>query len=72
MSVSRLRLLAQGAAIGLVCLLFALLAWSLLYEEGGDLAAAANRGVDRRHPTLRSRGLMATANCSAPPSAGRS
>ena len=42
--MSRLRLLAQGAAIGLVCLLFGLLAWSLLSDEGGDLAAAANRG----------------------------
>ena len=42
--MSRLRPLAQGAAIGLVVLLFALLAWSLLNDEGGDLAAAANRG----------------------------
>jgi cytochrome c biogenesis protein CcmG/thiol:disulfide interchange protein DsbE len=31
-------------AIGLVVLLFILLAWSLLDDEGGDLAAAANRG----------------------------
>jgi cytochrome c biogenesis protein CcmG, thiol:disulfide interchange protein DsbE len=35
---------AQGVAIGLVVLLFILLAWSLLNDEGGDLAAAANRG----------------------------
>jgi cytochrome c biogenesis protein CcmG, thiol:disulfide interchange protein DsbE len=35
---------AQGVAIGLVVLLFILLAWSLLDDEGGDLAAAANRG----------------------------
>jgi cytochrome c biogenesis protein CcmG, thiol:disulfide interchange protein DsbE len=35
---------AQGVAIGLVVLLFALLAWSLVAEEGGDLAAAAARG----------------------------
>jgi len=41
---SRARLVAQGAAIGLVALLFILLAWSLLTDEGGDLAAAANRG----------------------------
>jgi cytochrome c biogenesis protein CcmG, thiol:disulfide interchange protein DsbE len=41
---SRLRLVAQGVAIGLVALLFALLAWSLLNDEGGGLAAAANRG----------------------------
>jgi cytochrome c biogenesis protein CcmG, thiol:disulfide interchange protein DsbE len=41
---SRVRLVAQGAAIGLVALLFVLLAWSLLNDEGGGLAAAANRG----------------------------
>jgi cytochrome c biogenesis protein CcmG/thiol:disulfide interchange protein DsbE len=41
---SRVRLVAQGVAIGLVALLFILLAWSLLQDEGGDLAAAANRG----------------------------
>jgi cytochrome c biogenesis protein CcmG/thiol:disulfide interchange protein DsbE len=35
---------AQGVAIGLVALLFILLAWSLLDNEGGGLAAAANRG----------------------------
>jgi cytochrome c biogenesis protein CcmG, thiol:disulfide interchange protein DsbE len=35
---------AQGVAIGLVALLFILLAWSLLNDEGGGLAAAANRG----------------------------
>jgi cytochrome c biogenesis protein CcmG, thiol:disulfide interchange protein DsbE len=34
----------QGVAIGLVALLFILLAWSLLTDEGGDLAAKANRG----------------------------
>jgi cytochrome c biogenesis protein CcmG, thiol:disulfide interchange protein DsbE len=39
-----MRLVAQGVAIGLVALLFILLAWSLLEDEGGDLAAAANRG----------------------------
>lgn len=41
---SRARLVAQGVAIGLVVLLFILLAWSLLQDEGGDLAAAAARG----------------------------
>jgi cytochrome c biogenesis protein CcmG, thiol:disulfide interchange protein DsbE len=41
---SRARLVAQGVAIGLVVLLFILLAWSLLNDEGGGLAAAANRG----------------------------
>ena len=41
---SRARLVAQGVAIGLVALLFILLAWSLLNDEGGGLAAAANRG----------------------------
>jgi cytochrome c biogenesis protein CcmG/thiol:disulfide interchange protein DsbE len=41
---SRARLVAQGVAIGLVALLFILLAWSLLKDEGGTLAAAANRG----------------------------
>jgi len=37
-------LVAQGVAVGLVVLLFILLAWTLLTEEGGDLAAAAARG----------------------------
>jgi cytochrome c biogenesis protein CcmG, thiol:disulfide interchange protein DsbE len=41
---SRARLVGQGVAIGLVALLFILLAWSLLTEEGGNLAAAAARG----------------------------
>lgn len=41
---SRARLVAQGTAIGLVALLFVLLAWSLLHDEGGDLAKKANRG----------------------------
>jgi cytochrome c biogenesis protein CcmG/thiol:disulfide interchange protein DsbE len=40
----RARLAAQGAAIGLVALLFILLAWSLLHDEGGDLSKQANRG----------------------------
>jgi cytochrome c biogenesis protein CcmG, thiol:disulfide interchange protein DsbE len=41
---SRGRLVGQGMAIGLVALLFLLLAWSLVSDEGGDLAAAAARG----------------------------
>ena len=40
----RARLVGQGVAIGLVALLFALLTWSLLTDEGGTLAAQANRG----------------------------
>jgi cytochrome c biogenesis protein CcmG, thiol:disulfide interchange protein DsbE len=40
----RARLVAQGVAVGLVALLFTLLVWSLVTEEGGDLAAAAARG----------------------------
>jgi cytochrome c biogenesis protein CcmG, thiol:disulfide interchange protein DsbE len=40
----RARLVAQGVAIGLVALLFVLLAWSLLHDEGGDLSKQANRG----------------------------
>ena len=38
------RLVAQGVAVGLVALLFLLLDWTLVTEEGGDLAAAAARG----------------------------
>src|SRR5262245_13998315 len=41
---SRARLVAQGVAIGLVALLFILLAWSLLHHEGGNLSKKANRG----------------------------
>jgi cytochrome c biogenesis protein CcmG/thiol:disulfide interchange protein DsbE len=40
----RARLVGQGVAIGLVGLLFVLLVWALVHDEGGDLAAAANRG----------------------------
>jgi peroxiredoxin len=40
----RAKLVAQGVALGLVALLFLLLAWSLLTGKGGDLAAAAERG----------------------------
>jgi peroxiredoxin len=34
----------QGVAIGIVALLFALLAWSLVTDEGGSLGKKANRG----------------------------
>jgi cytochrome c biogenesis protein CcmG/thiol:disulfide interchange protein DsbE len=40
----RARLVGQGVAVGLVALLFILLAWSLLTDEGGTLAKKANRG----------------------------
>ena len=40
----RAKLVAQGAAIGLVVLLFVLLAWSLVGNDSGGLAAAAARG----------------------------
>lgn len=36
--------MGQGVAIGLVALLFVLLAWSLAHNEGGDLSKRANRG----------------------------
>jgi cytochrome c biogenesis protein CcmG, thiol:disulfide interchange protein DsbE len=41
---SRARLVAQGLAIGLVALLFILLAWSILHDEGGGVAGAVARG----------------------------
>jgi hypothetical protein len=41
---SRARLVGQGVAIGLVALLFILLAWSLLSDDGGDLKKAVARG----------------------------
>jgi cytochrome c biogenesis protein CcmG, thiol:disulfide interchange protein DsbE len=40
----RLLLVAQGAAVGLVVLLFGLLLWRLVDDSGGDLARAASRG----------------------------
>ncbi|HXF97601.1 MAG TPA: TlpA disulfide reductase family protein [Gaiellaceae bacterium] len=43
-------LAAQGAAVGLVVLLLALLAWSLLRQEGGNLAQLAARGERPRAP----------------------
>jgi cytochrome c biogenesis protein CcmG/thiol:disulfide interchange protein DsbE len=44
MTARRGKLVAQGIAIGLVALLFVLLAWSLVTDEGGDLAKRANEG----------------------------
>jgi cytochrome c biogenesis protein CcmG/thiol:disulfide interchange protein DsbE len=49
---SRARLVGQGVAIGLVALLFILLAWSLFTDEGGDLAAAADRGERPEAPAF--------------------
>jgi len=46
----RLLLVAQGAALGLVVLLFALLVWKLVDDEGGALAAAVSRGEHPRAP----------------------
>lgn len=47
---NRAKLVAQGVAIGLVALLFLLLAWSLVRDQGGDLAAAAARGERPQAP----------------------
>ncbi len=41
---SRLLRVAQGAAIGLVVLLFALLLWKLFDDEGGAIASATAKG----------------------------
>jgi cytochrome c biogenesis protein CcmG, thiol:disulfide interchange protein DsbE len=46
----RAKLVAQGVAVGLVVLLFVLLTWTLLTEEGGNLAAAAARGERPQAP----------------------
>ncbi len=53
----RAKLVAQGVAIGLVVLLFGLLAWSLVRDEGGDLAAAAARGERPEAPDFVLRSL---------------
>ncbi len=47
---SRARLAGQGVAIGLVALLFILLAWSLVSDEGGGLKSAAARGERPQAP----------------------
>jgi cytochrome c biogenesis protein CcmG, thiol:disulfide interchange protein DsbE len=46
----RAKLVAQGAAIGLVVLLFSLLVWSLVHNEGGGAAAAVARGEEPPAP----------------------
>jgi len=46
----RAKLVAQGVALGLVALLFILLAWTLVTDEGGDLAGAAARGERPQAP----------------------
>lgn len=46
----RAKLVGQGIAIGVVALLFVLLAYSLTVGEGGDLAAAAARGERPQAP----------------------
>jgi cytochrome c biogenesis protein CcmG/thiol:disulfide interchange protein DsbE len=43
-------LVAQGAAVGLVVLLFALLVWKLTSNRGGALAAEATQGKQPRAP----------------------
>ncbi len=48
----RLLLVAQGAAVGLVVLLFALLVWKLVEDKGGALAAAVERGEHPPAPTF--------------------
>ena len=48
----RARWVAQGVAIGLVALLFILLLWALLTDEGGGLADAAARGDRPEAPTF--------------------
>jgi cytochrome c biogenesis protein CcmG, thiol:disulfide interchange protein DsbE len=48
----RAKLVAQGVAVGLIALLFALLAWSLVRDKGGDLASAAERGDRPKAPTF--------------------
>ncbi len=44
MVAHRAKLVAQGIAIGLVMLLFVLLVWALVTEEGNDLGERAARG----------------------------
>ena len=48
----RALLVAQGAALGLVVLLFGLLVWKVATNEGGDLARVANRGELPDAPTF--------------------
>jgi cytochrome c biogenesis protein CcmG/thiol:disulfide interchange protein DsbE len=46
----RARLVAQGVAVGIVVLLFALLAWNLVEDEGGAVASAVARGESPEAP----------------------
>jgi len=46
----RARLVAQGAAVGLIVLLFGLLLWKLVHDECGDFIAAAARGERPQAP----------------------
>jgi len=46
----RASLVAQGAAVGLIVLLFGLLLWKLVYDECGDFIAAAARGERPQAP----------------------
>jgi len=46
----RARLVAQGVAVGLVALLFILLVWSIVHNEGGGAAAAVARGEEPAAP----------------------
>jgi cytochrome c biogenesis protein CcmG/thiol:disulfide interchange protein DsbE len=46
----RALLVAQGGAVGLVVLLFALLVWKLASNEGGDLARRVARGEHPQGP----------------------
>jgi cytochrome c biogenesis protein CcmG/thiol:disulfide interchange protein DsbE len=46
----RLLLVGQGVAVGLVALLFVLLLWKLVSDEGGDLARAASDGERPKAP----------------------
>src|SRR5512145_1092128 len=52
MAARRAKLVAQGVAIGLVGLLFVLLVWALVTEEGGDLARRANDGERPEAPNF--------------------
>jgi cytochrome c biogenesis protein CcmG/thiol:disulfide interchange protein DsbE len=46
----RLLLVARGVAVGLVVLLFALLLWKLVVDEGADISGAVARGESPEAP----------------------
>ena len=54
--------MAQGVAIGLVALLFILLAWSLLNDEGGGSRSRRTAASGPLRPTSRSSGSTRTAS----------